>query len=125
MPKPQRVSKYLPQNFETHQDAVKWRRVDRKTLRGGGKQHRGVARRLRKCQPNNRCGSEACRVCARTFRRQLLSAAASVLASRPDWTRASVITSGLAIPCGQLGTVDLVKVVKHVTQASGTVAVPA
>jgi hypothetical protein len=114
MPKQQTAPRYLPQNFETHHDAVKRRRFDRKVLRGGGKRQRRVARRLRECQPRKRCRSEACRVCARTFRRQFLGAAAQVLASRPDWTRASVITSGLAIPCGQLRGVDLAKVVKHV-----------
>src|SRR6266446_3923481 len=114
MHRPQSAQMYLPQNFETHQDAVKRRRFDRNVLRGGGKRQRRVARRLRECQPRKRCRSEVCRVCVRTFRRQFLRAAAQVLRSRPDWTRASIITSGLAIPCGQLKGVDLSKEIKKV-----------
>jgi hypothetical protein len=47
------------------------------------------------------------------FRREYLSAASPVFASRPDWTRVSIIPSAFAIPVGQLSSVDLEKIVKH------------
>ena len=107
------MATYLPQNFETHRDAVYRRRSSREVLLTGGKRARRLGRCLRACQPGNRCGSEACKVCLRTFRREYLSAASPVFASRPDWTRVSIIPSGFAIPVGQLSSVDLEKIVKH------------
>jgi hypothetical protein len=107
------MAAYLPQNFESHRDAVYRRRLNRQVLRAGDRQARRLRHRLRACQPGNRCGSEACKVCVRTFRRQYLSAASPVFASRPDWTRVSIIPSGFAIPVGQLSSVDLEKIGKH------------
>ena len=62
MPKPQTIPKYLPQNFETHRDAVERRRLNRTVLLAAGRPARRLRRRLRACQPGNRCESEACKV---------------------------------------------------------------
>jgi hypothetical protein len=48
----------------------------------------------------------------RTYRRGFCRAATLVIASLPDWTRASVIPSGLAVPPGRLDSVNVPKLVK-------------
>ncbi|HML12392.1 MAG TPA: hypothetical protein VK456_03755 [Xanthobacteraceae bacterium] len=103
---------YLPNGFETFEQAKERRRHRRKVLRKGDRRARFVARVLRDCWPETRCSSEACPVCMRKFRKRFCRAATKVIASSPEWTRASVIPSGLAVPLGKLNSVNVPNLVK-------------
>ncbi len=93
--------------FETFQDAVKWRKIHRKKLETGGKRQRRAARVLQKCNKNHRCETEACRVCMWEYRIGWTGEAVKILLHRPDWTRCSVITKGMIVGYGQLANFDL------------------
>lgn len=100
--------------FETFQDAVKWRKIHRKKLGTGGKRQRRAARVLQKCNKNHRCETEACRVCLRDFRLRWVSEAVRILIQRPYWTRCSVIPKGLLVRYKQLSTFDLDGEIKRI-----------
>lgn len=99
--------------FETFDDAIEWRRNNRKKLTRTNRQRR-VALALKKCRPGHRCGTEACRVCMREFRLWWLGEAVKIMVQRPDWTRCSVITNGLLVSYGQLSKFDLTAAVKRI-----------
>ena len=66
-----------------------------------------LAAKLERCRRGNRCQSGACDVCLRLYRLRLLRQTSPVLASRPHWTRASVVPVGFLLPLGELANVDL------------------
>jgi hypothetical protein len=93
--------------FETEEDALKWRKVHRKKLEAGNKRQRCAARTLTKCRNRHRCGIEGCRVCMRDFRLWWTGEAVKIMLQRPVWTSCCIITKGLLVPYGQLGNFDL------------------
>jgi hypothetical protein len=93
--------------FETFDDAIKWRKIDRKKLETGGKRQRRAARVVQKCNKNHRCETEACRVCMREYRIGWTGEAVKILLQRPDWTRCSIITKCMIVGYGQLANFDL------------------
>jgi len=99
--------------FETSEDAINWRKIDRKKLVAGNKRQRRVARTLTNCRKTHRCGTEGCRVCMREFRVGWAGEAVKILLQRPLWTRCSIITKGLLVPYGQLANFDLNAVIKR------------
>jgi hypothetical protein len=97
----------LPDGFETLAEVKDRRRYKIMVLGGGNKQQRRLAARLARCRKGNRCNCGACDVCARFFRLRLTRQLQEILASRPHWTRASVITSDLLFAAGALAEVNL------------------
>ena len=98
-----------PEDFETPSQAKK-RRAHKIRLSRRGNQPElrlAVAAKLEGCRKGNRCGSGACDVCLRLYRLRLFRQSSPVLASRPHWTRASVIPAGFLVPLGELANVDL------------------
>jgi hypothetical protein len=83
--------------IESFKDAVKWRRIHRNKLKLGKRLQRRLARNLKKCRHNHRCGTEACRVCMREFRISWLGEAIKIMVQRPHWTRGSIISKGLLV----------------------------
>lgn len=108
-----RVTSANSSNFESFDDALRWRRVHSKKLKAGNNRQRLAAGTLKKCRNRHRCGTEACRVCMRDFRIWWAGEAVKIMLQRPDWTRCSIITKGLLIPYGQLSTFDLHAVIKR------------
>jgi hypothetical protein len=104
----------MSMSFETHHDAVHWRRIHRRKLRKGGKRQRLVARKLRQCRKGNRCKMEACRVCLRDFRIEWIGEATKVVVQRPTWTRCSIIPVGMLVPYGGLHGLDLTLLVRKI-----------
>jgi hypothetical protein len=100
-------SNTLPDGFETHAEAVARRDFKIEVLGGGNKTQQQLAGKLARCQKGNRCNSGACDVCARLFRLRLLRQLQPILASRPNWTRASVVTADFLFAPGELANVDL------------------
>ena len=97
----------LPENFETYQEAKDRRAFKIQVLRGGNQQQQQLAAKLKRCRKGNRCKSGACDVCLGLFRLWLYRQTKPILASRPHWTRASVVPSGFLFLQGELGNVDL------------------
>jgi hypothetical protein len=100
--------------FETFEDAIKWRKVHRNKLKGAIGRRRRAARPLMTCRKHHRCGTEACRVCMREIRLWWAGEAVKIILQRPYWTRCSVITKGLLVPYGQLAKFDLTAAVKRI-----------
>jgi hypothetical protein len=105
--------------FETEEDALKWRKVHRKKLEAGNKRQRRAARTLTKCRKSHRCEIEACRVCMRDFRIWWAGEAIKIMLQRPDWTSCSIITEGLLVPYGQLTKFDLYAQIKRLRKRIG------
>ena len=101
-------------NFETDDDAIRWRKVHKRKLRSGNKRQLHVAGALNRCRKNNRCELESCRVCMREFRIEWIGEATKVFTQRPHWTRCSIITDGLLVAYGQLGQFDLNGAIKKI-----------
>jgi hypothetical protein len=97
----------LPEGFETHVEAEERRACKIEVLGGGNKTQQQLAGKLQRCRKGNRCNSGACDVCTRLFRLRLLSQLQPILASRPHWTRASVVTADFLFAPGELADVDL------------------
>ena len=93
--------------FETSEDAINWRKIDRKKLVAGNKRQRRVARTLTNCRKTHRCGTEGCRVCMREFRVGWAGEAIKIMLQRPDWTACCIIAKGLLVGYGQLANFDL------------------
>jgi hypothetical protein len=100
--------------IESFEDALGRRRIHRRKLELGRKRQRRVARALANCQRHHRCGTEACGVCLWDFRIAWVGEAIKIVAQRPQWTRCSVITSGLLIPYGRLTKFDMNAEVKRI-----------
>jgi hypothetical protein len=100
--------------IETFEDALERRRIHRRTLEGGNKRQRRVAKTLRQCSRHRRCGTEACAVCLRDFRLHWVSEAVRILIQRPSWTRCSIIPKGLLIQYKQLLNFDLDGEIKRI-----------
>lgn len=100
--------------IESHQSAVKWRRIQRDKLGLGNKRQRRVARKLGKCCRHQRCGTEACRVCLREFRIAWAGEAIKIMARRRHWTRCCIIPKGLLMPYAGLANFDLNAAVKRI-----------
>jgi hypothetical protein len=101
-------------NFETFEDAVKWRKVHRKKLKTATRRQRRAARPLMRCRGGLRCETEACRICMRQFRLWWAGEAVKIMLQRPNWTRCSVIAKDLLVPYRQLSTFDLTAAVKRI-----------
>ena len=101
-------------NFETFEDALRWRKVHRNKLKTATKRQRRAARPLMKCRRGHRCETEACRVCMREFRLWWAGEAVKIMLQRPNWTRCSVIAKDLLVPYRQLSTFDLTAAVKRI-----------
>jgi hypothetical protein len=96
-----------PDGFETFADAKKRRAQKIRSLSRGNRDQRRLADKLERCRKGNRCHSGACDVCLRLYRLRLLRQTGPVLASRPHWTRASIVPVGFLLPSGKLANVEL------------------
>ncbi len=96
-----------PFGFETDAEAKERRAYKIHLLRGGNGQQRQLAAKLAQCQKGSRCNNGACDVCTRLFRLRLLRQLQPILASRPLWTRASVVPADFLFAPGELANVDL------------------
>jgi hypothetical protein len=96
-----------PDGFETFADAKKRRAQKIRILRQGEKDQQRLAEKLERCRKSHRCRSGACDVCLRLYRLDLFRQTSAVLASRPCWTRASVVPAGFLLPLGDLANIDL------------------
>jgi hypothetical protein len=67
---------------ETFKQAIKRRREAIIALMGHGPDHDILARRLKHCRKDKRCGSDACPVCMRQKRRRIVGEIARVLEGR-------------------------------------------
>jgi hypothetical protein len=101
------TSNTLPKGFETFAEAKARREFKIEVLGGGNKAQQHLAGKLQRCRKGNRCNSGACDVCERHFRLRLLRQLMPILASRPHWTRASIVTADLLFAPGELAQVDL------------------
>jgi hypothetical protein len=109
---PTTAATMIPRDFETYAEA-KDRRAKKIRLLAQGNQHRQrLAAKLRQCRKANRCNSGACDICVGNFRLKLYRQTRSIFDSRPHWTRASVIPSGLLIQYAGLPKVDLIAIGK-------------
>ena len=96
-----------PDGFETFADAKNRRAGKIRILRQGDKDQQRLAKKLERCRKGHRCESGACDVCLRLYRLGLFRQNSPILASRPCWTRASVVPAGFLFPFGELPDVDL------------------
>ncbi len=96
-----------PYGIETFAEAKDRRAYKIHVLRGGNRAQRLVAEKLSRCRKGQRCQLGACDVCTRLFRLRLLQQLEPILASRPHWTRASVIPADLLFAPGELADIDL------------------
>lgn len=97
----------LPDGFETYSEAKDRRAYKIEVLSGGNRAQRRLAEKLQRCRKGARCNCGACDVCARLFRMRLFRQLQPILASRPHWTRASVVPADLLFDTGELVNVDL------------------
>jgi hypothetical protein len=98
---------HTPDGFETYAQAKDRRAYKIEILSGGNPKQRRIAARLARCRKGNRCNCGACDVCERRFRLRLLRQLTPILASRPHWTRASIVPADLLFAPGELADVDL------------------
>jgi hypothetical protein len=96
-----------PDGFETFADAKERRARKIRILSQGEKDQQRLAAQLKRCRKGSRCESGACDVCLRLYRLRLFQTASPVLASRPHWTRASIVPAGFLLPMGELANVQL------------------
>ena len=101
------TSNTLPDGFESYAEAKDRRDFKIDVLRGGNRQQQQLAAKLARCRKGARCNTGACDVCARLFRLRLLRQLQPILASRPHWTRASVVPADFLFAEGDLVNVDL------------------
>ena len=94
---------HLLEGFETFEQVLERRNRIIRILMLGNRQHRRLARKLRKCRKGHRCLSYACPVCIRRFRRWLGSQQLQFWKSFSD-QRLSHITSILAKDQYDLGS---------------------
>ncbi len=96
-----------PGGLETYQQAKDRRAYKIHVLSGGNGAQRRLAVKIKSCLKGNRCNCGACDVCARLFRVGLLRQLEPIIASRPHWTRASVVLADFLFAEGELANVDL------------------
>jgi hypothetical protein len=104
----------FPRGFETFAEAKKRRDRKIRLLNQGNKRQRRLAATLAHCRKEERCKSGACDICVGKFRLRLFWQTLRLFESRPVWTRASVITSGMLKPFDGLLDVDLDAIAKVV-----------
>lgn len=111
-------SAWLPEKFETHQEAVKRRDKLLATLAKGTDEDKALAKKRRRCKKTNRCLSEACPICMRYYRIRLLREGQMVLEEgrRRRWYACTIVPAGLRVPRGELASFDLENYVKTVRQ---------
>jgi hypothetical protein len=105
--------------FETQQEALKWRKHHHRKLESGNKRQRRAAQTLANCCKSYRCETEACPVCMREGRAEWAGEAIKIMLQRPHWTRCSVITDGLLVPYGQFAKFDLDAQIKRLRKRIG------
>jgi hypothetical protein len=112
----ERVKPDLPDGFEALAEAQQRRRQRSRLLQrgNGADQHLGI--KLANCRKGRRCGSEADPICIGKFRLWLYRQALPIFASRPHWTRASIVTAGVLIRYGQLHSFNLHAFVKRIAK---------
>ena len=103
---PDHDPKHQLPNFETAAQAKQRRRQLIRCLRGGENEHRWLARKLRRCREKSPCGSMACPVCQRRYRRWWLAQAAPLLNHSRDQTAVSLIVPHWQRPFGRLHEFD-------------------
>jgi hypothetical protein len=96
-----------PDGFETYAEAKRRCAYKVRLLSRGGKREQRLAARLGRCSKADPCASGACDICLGHARLQLYRESQAILASRPDWTRASIIGNGFLKTPGQLTSVNL------------------
>ena len=96
-----------PYGIETFAEAKGRRAFKIMVLRGGNRAQRRLAAKLARCRKGNRCHNGACDVCARLFRLLLSRQLQAILASRPHWTRASIVPDDLLFAPSELADVNL------------------
>lgn len=104
----------FPRGFETFAEAKKRRDRKVRLLNQGNNHQQRQASKLNRCRKKERCESGACDVCVGNFRLRLFRQTLPIFESRPVWTRASVITSGMLKPFDGLLDVDLDAIAKVV-----------
>src|ERR1700733_13309153 len=109
---PKSKPKNRPSNFETYQTAKSERKKRIRSMSRGGGKLTSLIHKLGKCAKKLRCYSEIDPICLGIFRLRLYRGLKSIIKSREDWMRASVITKGLLFKRGELQNVDLPKLIK-------------
>ncbi len=104
----------IPEGFETFDEAKERRNHKIRVLNRGTKCHRRLGAEIQRCRKGDRCRSEACPICLRFFRTWLLKQACPIIHDGRAWTRASVIPTGMLIPCGKLLDVKLPRLINLV-----------
>ena len=102
-----RLSLGKPEGFETFADAKERRDQKIRILSQGDKDQQRLATKLERCRKGCRCESAACDVCLRLYQLRLFRQTGPVLAARPPWTRASVVSAGFLLRLGELVNVEL------------------
>jgi hypothetical protein len=101
-------------DIESFNDAVARRSDHCRVLKNGGHESESsLVRKLSACRKARRCGSGACPVCLRLYRRRLLQEAEHLFQTHADWTRVSIIPADLDIPGGSLSGIRLDMQVKR------------
>lgn len=100
-------------SFETAASSQKWRQTRVEVLKRGGNGNLMLADKLNACAESHRCGSGACPVCMRRFRRWV-TGAAIVLFEEVGWLPGggcaiTAVPTWTARPLGGLATVELHK----------------
>lgn len=110
---------WLPEKFETHQEAVDRRDKLVATLAKGTAEDKALAKELKRCKKKKRCLSEACHICMRHYRIWLLRDGLMVLEGRKYWYACTIIPAGLRVPRGELASFDLKKHIEAVKKRLG------
>jgi hypothetical protein len=96
-----------PDGFETYAEAKRRRAYKVRLLSRGRKRERKLAEKLHECSKADPCASGACDICLGHARLQLYRESQAILASSPNWTRASIIGNGFLKTPGQLASFNL------------------
>lgn len=96
---------YLPSRFETLVEAKERReKLIRCLLAEGTSASLDLGDRLKACERNARCWSDACAVCKRIWRLRLLRQTADLLGNEPSLLRVSIIPRGGLIVAASCST---------------------
>lgn len=110
------IRKLLPKGFETRQQAREAHRKLVRALDAHYPDHSALPA-LRACEKGNRCFLEACPMCRRVFRRQLVREAHRLGLHRKVWSRVSVIPKGWRVASGELSSLSLPNLVAKTKKA--------
>ena len=109
LPEKTRDLAFVLENFETFEDVLKRRERACAVLWKGELDHHMLAHKLRwLCGRGERCGSPACPVCTRRFRRWLYGEICSVFSLQKDLYTATLVPLKYRYPSGELHRLSLV-----------------